>query len=76
MIWDLFWTPFDERFSGILSRMKRHQEAFSSGLTLVYSEEIIRQFNEMDRERQLNAQYRDNFMQERQDTERKAIGEC
>jgi hypothetical protein len=61
---------------GILSRMKRHQEAFSSGLKFVYSEEIIRQFNEMDRERQLKAQYRDNFMQERQDTERKAIGEC
>jgi hypothetical protein len=59
VIWDLFWTPFDERFAGILARIKQHQEDFDSSLANVYSEEMIMHFNAMDDERLQNSLQRE-----------------
>lgn len=74
VIWDLFWTPFDERFSEILSRMKRHRTEFDSGLRNVYSEEILRHFSAMDQEREDNAKHRLQFADQWEIVGSKAIG--
>ncbi|PVH88665.1 hypothetical protein DL98DRAFT_648024 [Cadophora sp. DSE1049] len=58
VIWDLFWTPFDERFSETLARLERHQQDFDSSLKVVYSREMMNHLTEMDRERQNNAEHR------------------
>jgi hypothetical protein len=74
VIWDLFWTPFDERFSEILGRLKHHKQVFEAGLRNVYSAQIIQQFNAMDWEREKNSEQREMFIQQRHDAEKKAIG--
>lgn len=74
VIWDLFWTPFDEKFSEILSHLKRHHRDFEAGIFNVYSVELIRNFNVMQEERQKAAKERDMFVQHRETVERQAIG--
>ena len=74
VIWDLFWTLFNERFAGILTRIKQHQEDFDSGLANVYSEEMIRHFNAMDEERLQNSQQRDIFLSTRATAEKQMMG--
>jgi hypothetical protein len=75
VIWDLFWTPFDERFAEILARLERHQQDFDSSLTNVYSEEMIMHFNAMDDERTKNAESREAFNNTRVVAEKQAIGQ-
>jgi cell fate (sporulation/competence/biofilm development) regulator YlbF (YheA/YmcA/DUF963 family) len=70
----LFWTPFDEKFSEILGRFKRHQEEFRNLEHNVYSVELIRNFNLMQEERQKASQHREMFIEQREIAERKAIG--
>jgi hypothetical protein len=74
VIWDLFWTPFDQRFADILSRIKRHREEFDSGLTTVYSEEMMRHFNAMDEERLKNAQQWEVLLSTRVAAEKDVMG--
>ncbi|KAF8852440.1 hypothetical protein BDZ45DRAFT_730184 [Acephala macrosclerotiorum] len=73
IIWDLSWTPFDERFSEILGRLKRHQQDFDAGLENVYSEELIMHFNAMDLERVKNSQHRDLLMEQQTFEQRKIM---
>jgi hypothetical protein len=74
VIWDLFWIPFDERFADILSRIKRHREELDSGLTTVYSEEMMRHFNTMDEERLKNAQQWEVLLSTRVAAEKDVMG--
>jgi hypothetical protein len=74
VIWDLFWTPFDERFSEIVGRLKRHQQDFNSGLLNVYTEELMIHINAMNEERMRNSEQREMFTEQREASERKALG--
>ncbi|KAH9206918.1 hypothetical protein DL95DRAFT_469157 [Leptodontidium sp. 2 PMI_412] len=75
IIWDLSWTPFDDWFSEILGRLKRHQQDFDSGLKNVYSEELIMHFNAMDLERVKNSEQRDVLSEQREAAKKRSIDE-
>ena len=47
---DLFWTPFDVRFSGLLDRLRDHQELFDIELRLEDSEAFEESMNNVMKE--------------------------
>jgi hypothetical protein len=54
--------------------MKLHQEEYESQLVNVYSDEMLRHFDDMDKERHENAQHRKSLRNEREAAEKQAIG--
>jgi hypothetical protein len=55
---DLFWTPFDVRFSKILDRFAQHKQLYEAGLQEVYTEEMLQHYDNVDLAIQQNAQKR------------------
>jgi len=45
---DLFWTPFEVRFSNILARFEQHRELFETGLQEIYTEEMLHHYDTVD----------------------------
>ncbi|KAM3064767.1 hypothetical protein ACMFMF_011762 [Clarireedia jacksonii] len=73
VIWDIFWKPFDEKFSETLDRLKLHRKTFEDAVEHVYSAQLIQQFNAMDKEREYNSWQREIIVQQRCDAEKRAI---
>ena len=78
IILDLFWKPFDVRFSKVLARLTAHGQNFEKGLEEVYSEETLLHYTKMDKEIEANATQRQDLLaeKERVDRETRCICAC
>ena len=74
IIRDIFWTPFDTRFSKTLERLKEHRNLFDRELDYVYNEEILSQHVKIDQEIQGNSLFRQEMEDERKERQRNALG--
>jgi len=52
---DLFWRPFEVRFSSILERFAQHRQLYEAELREVYTEEMLLHYNRADEAIQQNA---------------------
>ena len=58
VIRDLFWTPFDVRFSSLLTRLTKHEELYELELSLADREELILHYQKFDKELADTEEYR------------------
>ena len=58
VIKDLFWTPFDVRFSNLLGRLSKHQELYELELSLADRQELLEHYEKFDKELRQAEHYR------------------
>ena len=72
---ELFWTPFDRRFSEILKRLKEHSHLYERDLDFVYNEDTLRTHSKIDREIQENSNHRQKMDIEKETRKLDALSE-
>ena len=70
VIKDLFWKPFDIRFSDLLTRMVKHQELYELELSLADREELVLHYERFDKELEEAETYRKTQVHEIRHRER------
>ena len=73
IIQDLFWTPFDTRFSKTLGRLMEHRKLFERELEYVYNEEVLSQHAKIHQEILDNSLHRQEMEYERKERQRKSL---
>lgn len=61
MIFDTFWTPFDQRFRSILARFVEHTRLFNRVAREVFTKEVLRHLDKMDYDIQARSSRRENL---------------
>jgi hypothetical protein len=70
---DLFWTPFDVRFSRILERFAQHKQLYEAGLQEVYTEEMLQHYDKVDLAIQQNTLKRSEMQPDLEQKERQEL---
>jgi DNA-binding transcriptional MocR family regulator len=70
---DVFWKPFDDRFSRLLGRLKTHQTTFSNGLQEALAGSMLEHYRKLAREISRNAQHRQEAANESIEKDRDEI---
>ncbi|KAF8861964.1 hypothetical protein BDZ45DRAFT_234379 [Acephala macrosclerotiorum] len=61
VIFDTFWTPFDQRFRSILARFVEHTRLFNRVAREVFTEEVLRHLDKMDYDIQARSSRRESL---------------